>query len=168
LAIFSSVIHIGSNPPLIGFVLRPTTVKRHTYNNIVAKGFYTINALPISKKEDGHLTSAKYSKEESEFDKTGFTAGFGHFDVPYVRESPIALTCELRSDQLLEVNQTRLIIGEIKEVKLNPKYIAEDGFYDLVKSGITTISGMDSYHEVESGNRFEYARPNQEIISLPQ
>ena len=28
LAVFSSITHLGSNPPLIGFVLRPTTVPR--------------------------------------------------------------------------------------------------------------------------------------------
>lgn len=28
LAVFNSVIHLGSNPPLIGFILRPTTVAR--------------------------------------------------------------------------------------------------------------------------------------------
>ena len=38
LAIFSSVIHLGSNPALIGFVLRPTTVPRHTYSNLKATG----------------------------------------------------------------------------------------------------------------------------------
>jgi flavin reductase (DIM6/NTAB) family NADH-FMN oxidoreductase RutF len=166
LAIFSSVVHIGANPPLIGFVLRPTTVDRHTYNNIIARGFYTINALPFSKKEDGHLTSAKYPKEESEFDKTGFTAEVNEFNVPCVKESPISLTCKLRSDQLLEVNQTRLIIGEIKEVKLDSKFLKNDGHYDLAEAGIAAISGMDSYHQVETGNRFEYARPDQDIRFL--
>ena len=30
LAIFNSVIHIGSNPPMLGLILRPLTVKRDT------------------------------------------------------------------------------------------------------------------------------------------
>ena len=41
LAIFSSVIHLGSNPALIGFILRPTTVPRHTYSNIKSCLLYT-------------------------------------------------------------------------------------------------------------------------------
>ncbi|MCZ4407775.1 flavin reductase family protein [Cryomorphaceae bacterium 1068] len=168
LAIFSSVIHIGANPPLIGFILRPTTVERHTYNNIIAKRFYTISALPFLMKEDGHRTSAKYPKGESEFDKTSFTPEFNDFDVPYIKESPIALTCELKSEQLLEVNHTRLIIGEVKEVKLNPKFLNQDGFYALAEAGVSAISGMDSYHQVEMGSRFDYARPDQEITFLPQ
>jgi flavin reductase (DIM6/NTAB) family NADH-FMN oxidoreductase RutF len=30
-AIFSSITHLGSNPALIGFIVRPTTVPRNTY-----------------------------------------------------------------------------------------------------------------------------------------
>ena len=36
LAIFSSVVHLGSNPALIGFILRPQQkIRRHTYENII-------------------------------------------------------------------------------------------------------------------------------------
>ena len=48
LAIFSSVIHLGSNPALIGFILRPTTVPRHTYSNIKSTGIFTLNAVTKS------------------------------------------------------------------------------------------------------------------------
>ena len=33
-AVFSSVVHYGSSPAILGFVLRPTTVARNTYDNI--------------------------------------------------------------------------------------------------------------------------------------
>lgn len=168
LAIFSSVIHIGAHPPLVGFIMRPLSVERHTYDNIISKQFYTINALPFSMKEDGHKTSAKFPKGESEFDKTPFTAEVNDFGVPAVKESPISLTCELRSDQLLEVNQTRLIIGEVKEVRLNAEYLGEDGFYNLVKAGVSAISGMDMYHSADQGSRFSYARPDQDITLITE
>ena len=166
LAVFSSVVHIGANPPLIGFIMRPVSVERHTYENILAKKFYTINALPIAMKQDGHKSSAKFSAEESEFDKTAFSAEINDFGVPSVLESPISLTCRLRSDQLLEVNQTRLIIGEVKEVKLNEAFLQNDGFYDLTKAGVAVVSGMDSYHAAEGGTRFSYAKPDQEITTI--
>ena len=35
LAVFSSITHLGSNPPLIGFVLRPTTVPRDSYLSLI-------------------------------------------------------------------------------------------------------------------------------------
>ena len=38
LAIISSVVNIGSNPPLIGFILRPTKkTRRDTYENILKR-----------------------------------------------------------------------------------------------------------------------------------
>ena len=69
-AIFSSVIHLGSAPPLLGFILRPTSVPRNTYENIMETGYYTINHIHFPILEDAHHTSAKYDAQISEFDKT--------------------------------------------------------------------------------------------------
>ena len=39
LAIFSSVVHLGTNPPLFGFITRPTMeVPRHTYEKHKGNG----------------------------------------------------------------------------------------------------------------------------------
>ena len=38
-AVFSSITHLGSNPAMIGFVLRPRTVPRNTYNNLFKMKF---------------------------------------------------------------------------------------------------------------------------------
>ena len=50
LAVFSSITHLGSNPPLLGFFLRPTEiVPRHTYLNIKQNSYsvsYTHLTLP--------------------------------------------------------------------------------------------------------------------------
>lgn len=45
LAIVDSILHIGSNPPLFGIVFRPGVVERHTLENILETGFYTINHI---------------------------------------------------------------------------------------------------------------------------
>jgi len=44
-AVFSSITHLGSNPPTLGFIIRPTTVPRDTYKNIVESGIFTINHI---------------------------------------------------------------------------------------------------------------------------
>ena len=63
LAIFSSVVHLGSNPALLGFILRPQEkVRRDTYNNILESGSYTINHLPNNLTKNGHYTSAKFKR----------------------------------------------------------------------------------------------------------
>ena len=56
LAIFNSVVHIGANPPYLGFVLRPTTVERHTYENIRHTGVYTINQITTQIHQQAHQT----------------------------------------------------------------------------------------------------------------
>jgi flavin reductase (DIM6/NTAB) family NADH-FMN oxidoreductase RutF len=168
LAVFSSVMHIGSNPPLIGFILRPIHVVRNTYNNILSSGKYTINALPTEMIREGHKTSAKYAPEVSEFDKTAFEPVKNNFGIPYVKQSPLSFTCELRSDHLIELNQTRLIIGEVIEIQVNNVPLSNDGFLDLAEAGIAVLSGADAYHKVEKGVRYSYARPDQDINTVTE
>ena len=69
-AVFSSVTHLGSEPPLLGFILSPTTVPRDTYKNIKESGFFTINHITEEMIADAHHTSSRYEEHISEFDKT--------------------------------------------------------------------------------------------------
>jgi len=46
-AIISSVVHLGSNPAYLGYILRPTEeVRRHTYENILENGCFTKKKFP--------------------------------------------------------------------------------------------------------------------------
>ena len=77
LAIFSSVLHLGSDPALLGFIVRPTgEVSRHTYENIMQNGEYTLNHVHRSFMERAHYTSAKFEKEVSEFEACHLTEEF--------------------------------------------------------------------------------------------
>ena len=68
LAIFSSIVHIGSNPPLIGFVTRTSKkVSRHTLENIIKTKKYTINQIQKNFVKKAHYTSAKFDDNISEF-----------------------------------------------------------------------------------------------------
>ncbi len=67
LGIFSSIVHVGSNPPLVGYINRPVTAASHTLANIQATGVYTINHIHPSYVQQAHQTSAKYEAEISEF-----------------------------------------------------------------------------------------------------
>ena len=61
LAIFSSVVHLGSNPSLLGFVSRPSEkVKRDTIANIMSTNYYTINSIHEGILDKAHKTSGKY------------------------------------------------------------------------------------------------------------
>ena len=63
LAVFSSVVHLGSDPALIGFINRPLAAAPHTIQNIEATGVYTINHINPFFVEKAHQTSAKYPVE---------------------------------------------------------------------------------------------------------
>ncbi|EGU57164.1 flavin reductase domain protein FMN-binding protein, partial [Vibrio nigripulchritudo ATCC 27043] len=60
LSIVSSVFHLGANPPLLGMIVRPHSVSRHTLENIVETGHYTINSVCREVYQQAHQTSARY------------------------------------------------------------------------------------------------------------
>ena len=135
LAIFSSIIHIGSNPPLLSFIMRPDSVERHTLTNILDTGFYTINHINTHIYEKAHQTSARYPKNVSEFDATQLTPAFkDDFVAPFVAESQIQIGMEFKERIEISINQTSMIIGEIKFVHYPSNCLIEDGFLDIKKA----------------------------------
>ena len=160
LAIFSSIVHIGSNPPLLSFIMRPDSVERHTLTNIMETGFYTINHINADMYEKAHQTSARYPKNVSEFEATGLTPLFKNdFVAPFVAESHIQIGMEFKERLDISINQTSMIIGEIKFVHYPTNCLLDDGFIDIEKAGSITSAGLDSYHTTQVLKRLEYAKP---------
>jgi flavin reductase (DIM6/NTAB) family NADH-FMN oxidoreductase RutF len=160
LAIFNSIFHIGANPPLIGFIMRPDSVERHTLANIEATGYYTINHLNEAIYQQGHQTSARYPKHISEFETTGLTPTYKNdFKAPLVEESTIQLGIEFKERINLTINNTIMIIGEIKDMYFPSHCLATDGFLDIEKAGTIACSGLDSYHFTTLLQRLPYAKP---------
>ncbi|MCF2873742.1 MULTISPECIES: flavin reductase family protein [unclassified Tenacibaculum] len=159
-AVFSSVVHYGSNPPILGFVLRPTTVVRNTYNNIKETGFYTINAISEGMIEEAHHTSAKYSAEISEFDKTNLTSEYkNNFDAPFVAESPLQLGMKYLEEYHIKANDTVLVLGEVTDLYFEDTMLSEDGFLNLSKENVAAINGLDTYMVAKEFKRLSYQRP---------
>ena len=160
LAIFSSIVHIGSYPPLLSFIMRPDSVERHTLTNILETGFYTINHINAGIYEKAHQTSARYPKSVSEFEATGLTPSFKNdFVAPFVAESHIQIGLEFKERINISINQTSIIIGEIKFVHYPDNCLLDDGFVDIEKAGSITSAGLDSYHTTQVLKRLEYAKP---------
>jgi len=163
LAIFSSVIHVGANPPAIGFLMRPVSVERHTYNNIKETNYFTINHINKENFKKAHQTSARYDQDVSEFDECGLTPEYSDtIKAPYVRESKIKIGCRFVEEQEIKFNGTIFIVGEILEVILPDDIVGEDGFVDIEKAETVAISGLDSYHETKRIARLSYAKPGIE------
>ena len=161
LAVFSSALHLGSDPALLGIVTRPTTVPRHTYANLKASGCFTLNHVPEAMAAQAHYTSANFPDEVSEFEACGFTADFRDgFAAPYVAESAVSIGLRLLEEHAIS-NGTVLLVGTVEHVYLNDELLRTDGTLDLAAAGIAAISGLDGYHAVQPPVRFGYARVGQ-------
>jgi flavin reductase (DIM6/NTAB) family NADH-FMN oxidoreductase RutF len=164
LAIFNSFIHIGANPPLIGFVCRPSSVERHTLGNILDTGVYTINHIHDGIYKQAHQTSARYDKNQSEFEATGLTEEYKNdFFAPFVKESNVQIAVEFKEKIEISINKTILIIGKIQMVFIPSEILNEDGFLNLEATNNVTSCGLDSYHKTEKLSRLSYAKAGKEL-----
>jgi flavin reductase (DIM6/NTAB) family NADH-FMN oxidoreductase RutF len=168
LAIFNSFVHVGSNPPCIGFISRPDIEERHTVPNILETSYYTINHISEETYLKAHQTSARYSKDTSEFDAVALTPEFiSGFPAPFVKESSIQIGLQFREQVPIKINGTILIIGEIQHVSFPENCLCEDGFLDIEKAGSLTCSGLDSYHRTKRIQRLSYAKPFESLKEIP-
>jgi flavin reductase (DIM6/NTAB) family NADH-FMN oxidoreductase RutF len=159
LAIFNSIVHIGSSPPLIGFIMRPLTVDRNTYSNIIETDCFTINHVHNSFLERAHYTSAKFAASVSEFTACNLAPEYSNnFYAPYVKESSVKLGLKLISDIVIEQNGTHLIIGKVEEVVVDDTYVEEDGQIDLELAKDICVTGLNQYSRVTKSQKLPYAR----------
>lgn len=159
LAIFNSIIHISSSPPLIGFVMRPLTVERNTYKNIIETEYYTINHVHRSFLKQAHYTSVKFPRSVSEFEECNLTPEYSDsFFAPFVAESRIKLGLKLVSDTEIESSGTRLIVGEVQEVVIEDEFVEADGQIDLEKAKDICVTGLNQYSVVSKTENLPYAR----------
>jgi len=166
-AIFSSIFHIGANPPLIAMIFRPSPPERDTLRNILDSGFYTINHINESIYKKAHQTSARYDSDTSEFEAVGLTPEFKNgFHAPFVKESHIQLGIELKETIDITINKTTMVVGEIVQLYIPEDCLVEDGFVDIEKANSITCSGLDSYHKTMRLDRLSYAKPNNELTSI--
>ena len=167
LAIFNSVSHLGSNPPMITFLLRPKTVERHTYENIISQKSFTINQVSIEHIQQAHQTSAKYPSDVSEFEACGFTADFQEGIIaPFVKESKIQVACEYVNEYHIKEHDCHLIVGEIQLIRFEEGIQHDDGWLDAAKANSAGCIGLDGYVSLNLKDRYAYARPETAIKSL--
>lgn len=167
IAMISSAFHVGANPPLLGLVMRPHTVARHTLQNMKDTGLFTVNHVHAGMLEQAHQCSANYPADESEFAACGLCASYSNnFAAPYIEQSRIKFGLEVREIQVLNINLTELVIAEIVEVITDKAYLSDDGYVDIESAGSMSVSGLDSYHNSERVERFSYAKPGAPLHSI--
>ena len=158
LAIFSSVVHLGSNPALIGFISRPDKkVKRDTLNNILETGYYTINHIHCDFIEQAHKTSRKYDKEVSEFEMCNLTESYlFDFPAPFLKESKIKLGLKLEDLITITKNDTKMIVGSIEHLYFDDIALEENGDVNLELINDIGIGGLNNYYGLKKIGYFPY------------
>lgn len=167
-AIFSSITHLGSNPPLLGFMIRPVVnTPRDTYQNIKDNKYFTVNHITSAMIADAHHTSATYGDEISEFDKTNLEAEFlDDQKVPFVKGSPVKLLCKYLNEYPIAENGCIHLIASIEKIYVKDELLQKENWVRLDLADVVTINGLDGYSVPKLVDRFEYARPNQPTKSM--
>jgi len=167
LSLISSVVHIGADPALMGFIMRPVTVRRDTYNNILETGQYTFNHLNAAIFKKAHQTAARYPVEISEFEATELTEIYSkELKAPYVQESSIRIGLEFVEKIPIPLNGTLLMIGQVKEIFFPKDCWLADGYLDIEKAGSITTSSLDTYHSTQKLARLAYAKVDRMIKEI--
>lgn len=166
-AIFSSVTHLGSNPPMIGFITRPTTVPRDTYKNIRETGYFTVNHITVDMIEDAHHTSANYDLGISEFDKTNLEEEYKlDIEIPFVQGSPVQLYCKYVNEYYIKENDTIHVIASIENIFFNEELEHKDGWLQIDRGNVVALNGLDGYCLPKLVDRFHYARKEHPTTSF--
>lgn len=162
---FSQVFHIGASPPLVGILFRPHTVERHTLENIIETGFFTLNHVTESFYKKAHQTAARYPF--SEFEAVGLEEEFlEDFFAPFVKISPVKVACTLVETSTMKVNGTVMVVGSIEHIWVEEKGLLADGSLDLEAMGTVTSSGLDTYYTGKKLSRLSYPKPDQVLKEI--
>ena len=159
LAIFSSVVHLGSDPALIGFFFRPQHENpRDTYLNIKSSSVYTINQVPANLIRNAHFTSAKFDSEISEFEACGFSTEYLYnFQAPFVQESQLKMGLKVVDEVLIRANKTILMIGSIQHLQFPDHMMDTEGNLNIETINAVGIGGVNTYYSLKRTDQFPYA-----------
>jgi len=141
LAIFNKSMILGSTPPLMGILFRPLDRRRDTYANIRTSGRAGWNAFTLEEATQAHATSEHFPQEVSEFDTTEFEPIWEPDNpLPWVKGSPIRIDLRYREEHLIQTNQTRMLIFEMKAFYIEATLMSQGGSlrHDLLPTAIST------------------------------
>lgn len=169
LSIVSSVVHLGAKPPLLGVVFRPHSDEspRHSYENILETGVFTLNHVNESIFKKAHQTSARYPREISEFEKVGLTPEYrDNFHAPFVKESKLQMSLKYKKTYHIEENGTHFLVAEVINAYAPLDSLREDGSLDIDTLSTVAVSGLDAYYSAQKLARLSYAKPNKKVEEI--
>jgi len=118
-----------SVPPCVSVSLRKAT---YSYGNIVSREAFTVNIPSANQAEEADYCGIESGRNAEKFKKLGLTEMKSDLvDAPYGGEFPVILECKLL--HTFEIGLHTQFIGEIMDVKVDPKIIGDDGKPDIKK-----------------------------------
>lgn len=161
-AIFSSLVHLGSNPAHLGLVFRPQLKNRKdTYSNIIETGYYTINQISEDFIKKAHYTSAKLPKNQSEFDIMKLQREYkDNFWAPFVACSFMKIGMKF-IEAISLPNGCIFIVGEIILAQVPDESVNDKGQIDLSNFNAVGVGGLNSYYRLKKIADYPYVRNHQ-------
>lgn len=161
LAPFSFFTGICANPPTLCFapVRNREGKKKDTLVNVEATRQFVVNVATEGLAEKMNATSGDYPYGVNEFEKAGLTpAPSRKVKPPRVKESPVALECELL--QVVTISEGplggNLVIGKVVHVHVDDS-VWKDGRID--HHDLKPIGRMDGAWYTRTTDNFEMPRP---------
>ena len=168
LALFSSVVHLGSNPQLVAMFSRPNTgTPKQTLKNIIDSNAYTINHVNSKILHRSHATSKKFGPTESEFAQCNLEEYYiDGFQAPFVKECNISIGVSYRRHFTIDENDVVMIIGEIDKIIVDEQFISETGEVLLSNLDSVGVAGNNSYYSLQPLSSLDYvSSDNNEMVS---
>ncbi len=163
LALFSSTVHLGSNPPLVAIFSRPEgDTPKQTLKNIIDNRDYSINHVNKSIINRAHSCSFKFSAEESEFTECNLSEKFiTDFKAPFVKESNVSFAVRYQRHLSVQENGVIMVIGKIKSVFVNENIIQDNGEVDFNYSSSVGVAGNNTYYGLDKIKSLKYLKSDQ-------
>ena len=166
LALFSSAVHLGSNPPLIAIFSRPSTLTpKQTLNNIISQIHYTINHVNDTIIDRSHSCSFKFSDGESEFEKCQLKEKFlPGFNAPFVAESNVSLAMKYLRHFPIDENGVIMVIGKLDQIYVKNNFIQKNGEINFSASQSVGVAGNNTYYSMNKLKTLEYISANKKNV----
>tara|TARA_Y100000768_G_scaffold93956_1_gene67974 strand:- start:475 stop:1152 length:678 start_codon:yes stop_codon:yes gene_type:complete len=163
LALFSSTVHLGSNPPLVAIFSRPQgDTPKQTLNNITDNKDYSINHVNRSIINRAHSCSFKFTAEESEFTECNLSEEFiSDCKAPVVKESNVSFAVRYLRHLSIPENGVIMVIGKIKSIFINEGIIQDNGEVDFNYSSSIGVAGNNTYYGVDKIESLKYLKLDQ-------
>ena len=163
LALFSSTVHLGSNPPLVAIFSRPKgDAPKQTLNNIIDIKDYSINHVNKSIINRAHSCSFKFTSEESEFTECNLSEEYiVNCKAPIVKESNVSFAVRYQRHLSIQDNGVIMVIGKIKSIFVNEGIIQDNGEIDFNQSSSIGVAGNNTYYAVDKIESLKYLNLDQ-------